>query len=87
MARVAPEKIVSFSALNRERTASMFMVLHFNILGERAALQNGCHASFKVYKKHVGFLELSSPCWPNARRSKMCSSVTAQSRLINDNVA
>lgn len=45
MALVAPEKIVSFSALNKERTASMFMVLHFNVLGERATFQNGCHAS------------------------------------------
>jgi len=50
MALVAPEKIVSFSVLNRERTPSMFMVLHFNVPGERAMLQNGCHASFAKYK-------------------------------------
>lgn len=55
VALVAPEKIVSFSALNRERTASMFMVLHFNVPGERATLQNGCHASFKKYKNMWAF--------------------------------
>lgn len=47
MALITPEKIVSFSALNRERTASMFTVLHFNLPGERATLQNRCHASIK----------------------------------------
>lgn len=55
MALVAPEKIVSFSVLNRERTPSTFMVLHFNIPGERATLQNGCHASFKKYKNMWAF--------------------------------
>lgn len=34
MALVAPEKIVSLSALNREGRASMFMVLQFNVPGE-----------------------------------------------------
>lgn len=28
-----------------------FMVLHFNIPGERATLQNGCHASLKKNTK------------------------------------
>lgn len=34
MALVAPEKIVSLSALSRERIVSMFMALQFNVAGE-----------------------------------------------------
>lgn len=61
----------------------MFVVLHFNLPGERAALQDTCHAHFKKYK-NVSFLELNSLCWLRARTSKMCRNVMAQSMLRND---
>lgn len=85
MVLVAPEKIVSFLALNRERTTSMFMVLHFNVPGERATFRNSCHAGFKKIQ-NLGFLEWNSPCWLSATVSKMCRNVTAQSKLINGSV-